>query len=402
MRIIISGGGIAGLSLALRLTQLGLTPIVIERSPRLRDGGYMLGLSDPGYDAAERMGVADALRAAQYLPKRLVYMGTDGQEKFALEGPALGILVGDRQLNLMRGDIERVLYERVRQDADIRFGASVATVEAGDNGVAARLEDGSTVEGDVIVGADGLHSRVRALCFGPEEQFVRYLGSRVAAFIFERTEFPELRPEQTYSLTDVGRAAGLAALGGDRLVAFFIYRTERQRRFETLEAELEHAFAGAGWLIPPLLKRLPRAGSVYFDEVSQVVMPGWSKDRAVLLGDAGYAVSLIAGKGATLAMAGGCLLADAVAAQPNSLAAALARYESRLRPMADSAQAMARRNVSLFTPANRLQLYGREIMIRLAGRPLIAPLAKRFLNREGERLYPADSTAPSQAPAGGR
>ena len=129
MKVLISGAGISGLSLALRLRQQGLTPVIVERAPRLRDGGYMLGLADPGLDAAERMGVADALRAARHMPRRLVYVDEDGRERFALGGAALDRLVGERRFNLLRGDIERALYERVRGEVEVRFGASVESLE---------------------------------------------------------------------------------------------------------------------------------------------------------------------------------------------------------------------------------------------------------------------------------
>jgi 2-polyprenyl-6-methoxyphenol hydroxylase-like FAD-dependent oxidoreductase len=288
---------------------------------------------------------------------------------------------------LMRGDIERTLCDRVRDNVDIRFGTSVDRVEMADGGVQARLEDGVTIDADLIVGADGLHSKVRALCFGHEEQFVRTLGSRVSAFILERSHFPHLGPDETYSMTEVRRAVALAAIRQDQLVAFFIWRAERERRFGTVESELKHAFAGAGWLVPQLLDHVSQAEAIYFDEVAQVtVSPRWAEGRAVLLGDAGYAVSLIAGKGATLAMAGGVMLADALAEMTGDIDGALARYEARLRPMAESAQAMARRNVNLFTPANRLQLHMREIGMRLATLPPVARLAKRLLNPSGERL----------------
>ena len=131
MRVLIAGGGIAGPSLALRLRQRGRTPVVIERAPRLRDGGHMLGLSDPGLDAAERMGVADALRAARHMPGRLVYVDGDGRERFALGGSALDRLVGGRRFNLLRGDIERVLYEHVRDGVEVRFGVSVEARRSG-------------------------------------------------------------------------------------------------------------------------------------------------------------------------------------------------------------------------------------------------------------------------------
>ena len=125
---------------------------------------------------------------------------------------------------------------------------------------------------------------------------------------------------------------------------------------------------------------------MYFDEVAQVVMPRWSSGRVSLLGDAASAVSLIAGKGATLAMAGAVVLADALADGGDGIDAASAAYEARLRPWTEAAQRMARRNVHLFTPANRFQLLAREAVLRLAALPFVSLLVKRLLNREGERL----------------
>ncbi|HYI83954.1 MAG TPA: FAD-dependent monooxygenase, partial [Acetobacteraceae bacterium] len=298
-KVLASGAGVAGLSLALRLRQRGLTPVLVERAPHLRDGGYTLGLSDPGLDAAERMGVADALRAARHMPRRLVYVDGDGRERFTLGGAALDRLVGERRFNLLRGDIERVLYERVRGEVEVRFGASVESLEESQDGVGVGLSDGAEIGCDLVVGADGLHSKVRALCFGPEERFVRPLGARVAAVLLDRAEFPDAQPGTSYSLTEVGRAAALASVGEDRLVAFFVWRTAGQPGLGTPEEELRHAFAGAGWRVPALLDRLSRTEDVYFDEVAQVVMPRWCDGRVVLLGDAAFAVPLIAGKGAT-------------------------------------------------------------------------------------------------------
>jgi 2-polyprenyl-6-methoxyphenol hydroxylase-like FAD-dependent oxidoreductase len=386
MRVLISGAGIAGLSLALRLRQRGMTPVVVERSPRLRDGGYMLGLSDPGLDAAERMGVADSLRVARHLPRRLVYVGADGRERFAIDGPAIDRLVGDRRFNLLRGDIERALHERVRDDVEVRFGAAVESLEEGRDGVRVRLNNGAEIGCDLVVGADGLHSKVRALRFGPEGRFVRPLGARVAAFLLDRSAFPDAEPGTSYSLTEVGRAAALASVDEEMLVAFFIWRTEGRTRLGTAEEELRRAFAGAGWHVPALLDLLRTAHDVYFDEVAQVVMPHWSEGRTALLGDAAFAVSLIAGKGATLAMAGAVVLADALAEQPGRAEAAFAACEARLRPWVEAAQRTARRNIDLFTPANRFHLFAREAVLRLAAWPVLALLVKRLLNREGERL----------------
>ena len=385
MKVLISGAGIAGLSLALRLRQRRLFPVVVERYPGLRDGGYMLGLSDPGLDAAERMGV-DALRELRHMPRRLVYIGATGQERFSIDGSAIDRLVGDREYNLMRGDIERALYERVRGEVEVRFGASVQSLEEGRDGVVVRLSDGEEIGCDLVVGADGLHSQVRALRFGPEERLVRPLGARVAAFLLDRSGFPDAELGASYWLTEVGRAAAFGAVDEKMAVAFFIWRTEGRPRLDTVDEELRRAFAGAGWRVPAMLDLLPTANDVYLDEVAQVVMPRWADGRIALLGDAGYAVSLFAGKGATLAMAGAVVLADALADGPDGVDAALAAYEARLRPWVETAQRMARRNVHLFAPANRVQLLARETMLRLAARPSLVPLVRRLLNRQGERL----------------
>jgi 2-polyprenyl-6-methoxyphenol hydroxylase-like FAD-dependent oxidoreductase len=155
----------------------------------------------------------------------------------------------------MRGDIERVLYERVHDALDIRFGRSLAALKQNVTKMLATLDDGTTLEADLVVGADGLHSQVRALALGPEEQFVSFLGARVGAFIFERSLLRGIDPDETYSLTEVGRAAGVAAVRGERLVTFFIYQSERERKFDTVEGELRHAFAGADWRVPA--QRLP-------------------------------------------------------------------------------------------------------------------------------------------------
>ena len=125
---------------------------------------------------------------------------------------------------------------------------------------------------------------------------------------------------------------------------------------------------------------------MYFDEVAQVVMPHWSAGRVALLGDAASAVSLIAGKGATLALAGVVVLADALAEHPRGPEAGFVAYEARLRPWVEAAQRMARRNINLFTPTGRCQLVVREAVLRLAALPFLAPMVKRLLNREGERL----------------
>ncbi len=117
------------------------------------------------------------------------------------------------------------------------------------------------------------------------------------------------------------------------------------------------------------------------------MVPRWSAGRIALLGDAASAVSLIAGKGATLAMAGAVVLADALAEYRGGPKAAFAAYEARLRPRAEAAQRMARRHARLFTTADRSQLLAREAVLRPAARPFLAPVVRRLLSHKGEQLW---------------
>ena len=375
MKALISGAGIAGLALAHCLRRRGHSPVVVEKSPSLRDYGYMLGLVGAGYEAAERMDMIPAMEAVQHIPERMVYLDAQGEENFSVKGKALARMIGPRQLHLMRGDIERALYDRVSHDIDLRFATTIRSIEQQNGNARAVLSDGSVEACDLIVGADGLHSRVRALTFGEEERFLHFLGCHVAAYILDRSLMPDIAPNTAYTLSEPNRSVSLISTLDSRLVAFFGYRAEREQRFDNVETRLREVFQGMNWRVPFLLDRLRDTAEVYSDEVSQVHMPAWSSGRVVLLGDAGYAVSLIAGQGASMALAGAYVLAEELAATPDDVPGALDRYEHHLRSRIARIQKVGRRNVGLLFPANRFQLALRAAGLRFASSAIAAPLA---------------------------
>jgi 2-polyprenyl-6-methoxyphenol hydroxylase-like FAD-dependent oxidoreductase len=162
-RAIIVGAGIAGLAGALRLHQAGWKTAVVERAPTRRDGGYAVTFSGIGYDAAERMGILPALRQRHITPDQLNYIKPNGRLRFSVSGPTVRAMMGERALNLLRGDIEDVLYQEVRDHADIRFGTTIEAIQQGteqnSEQVKATLSDGSVESADLLIGADGLPSR---------------------------------------------------------------------------------------------------------------------------------------------------------------------------------------------------------------------------------------------------
>src|SRR5690606_7150222 len=237
-------------------------------------------------------------------------------------------------LTVFRGDLESALYEAVRDRAAIRFGTTVQAVDQDADRVRVTLSDGTSEQADLLVGADGLHSGVRRIVFGPERDFRVDLQHMVGAFPL--TEVPADIPEDTGTVfIGPGRTAAVVNLGADRSSAFFTYRSADP------EADLSRgpvgaltaAFADLGGGAAGALRRLADApDGAYFDSVSQVAMDRWSRGRVGLLGDAAWCVSLFAGHGAALALSGADWLGDALGEHRGDVPAALAHWESRLRP----------------------------------------------------------------------
>ncbi|MGW5362764.1 FAD-dependent monooxygenase [Actinopolymorpha pittospori] len=379
-RAIIVGAGIAGLAAALRLHQAGWQPMVIERAPARRDGGYAVTFSGLGYDAAERMGILPDLAKRHITPEEMNYIKPNGERRFSVPGPTVRAMLGDRALNVLRGDIEDVLYEQVRERIELRFGTILETVAQNADGVSAALSDGSVERADLLIGADGLHSTTRTLVFGPEEEFRVDLDHMVAVFMLDHLP-ADVAPGATETLTVTGRTLAIISLGDGRAAAFFGYRTERPSAelAEGAKSVLPKVYGDIGWAAPDVLAQLRTAESVYFDSISQVVLPSWSRGRVALLGDAAWCVTLFAGYGSSLAVAGADLLGAALESHPDDIGVALAEWEKDLRPEAEKKQRLGRKVKGLYAPADPFRLWLRDVPLRLAALPPVGRLLQRRL-----------------------
>lgn len=241
------------------------------------------------------------------------------------------------------------------------------------------LSDGAAFDADLVVGADGVHSRVRELAFGPQDDYVRYLGMQTAAYVFTDPWMFE-RVRGRFVLTEtLDRQMGFYGLDEGRVAVFAVHRTGDPTLPEDPRAALRRTHAGLGELAERALEHCPPPDRMYYDQVAQIDMPRWTEGRVVLLGDAAHAVSLIAGQGASLGVAGAYLLAERLrAAVP--VPEALADYERRWRPVTTDIQRAARDRVTewfLPTTATKLLLrrWGFRAM-RLPGlsRVLVGPL----------------------------
>lgn len=381
LTVVIAGAGIAGLATALRLHRDGHRILVVERAPDRRSGGYLVNLVGPGFDAAEGLGLVPALRGRDQGIFTSLLVRADGSTRMTMPAALAEQSLGSRALTVFRGDLEEVLWEAIGGAVEIRFGTTVTAVDDPAGPLRVTLSDGTVHDADLVVGADGLHSGVRALAFGPEADHVRDLQHAVAAFPLDAA--PEGLPQQTAStFIDVGRTAAVFRPRDHAPSAFFTYRTP------TAEADAgspaEAVAAHFGDLTGPVHDSARRAAGTaegYFDSVSQVIMDSWSRGRVVLVGDAAWCVSLFAGHGAGLALAGADRLGRALAADRGDIDTALRTWEAGLRPEVVTRQRQARAGMARFAPPSRIHLGVQDLMIRALTAPLVGPAVLRLMSR---------------------
>ncbi|WP_019819519.1 FAD-dependent monooxygenase [Saccharomonospora saliphila] len=366
MKVVICGAGITGLTLASRIAALGGEVVLLERAPAPRQQGYMIDFFGPGYEAIEAMGLLPSIEAIAHPVAEASFVDGRGRRRASLR-PAR--FADGALLHLMRPDLERVLREHLPPVVDLRYGTSPVAVADHGDGVRVTLDDGTGLDADLLAGTDGVHSTVRRLVFGHEERFLRYLGFHTAAFSFDSPRI-HAAVQGGACLTDtIGRQMGFYALGEDRVVAFGVHRTPDPALPEDPRTAVLDAYRGLGWVVPEALDRCPPSPEIYYDQVAQIVMPRWRQGRVVLAGDACYAVSLVAGQGASLGIAGAYLLADQLA-RTRSVEHALARYETLWRPVAEEKQRVGRSGAGRFVPATELGLRVRRSVLRMSRLPL--------------------------------
>lgn len=382
MRALVCGAGIAGLTAARLLAGSGWQVQAVEKSPGPRGGGYLIDFFGPGFATAERTGLLPRLGEIAHRVDRVTYATPGGRPTATLDYGRLRSALHGRLLSLLRGDLEAVLLEGLDHHVAMSFGTTVTGIaSAPEDQVDVELSDGSHSLVDLVVGADGIHSAVRALVFGPERDVLRHLGCHTAAYLFEDADLHD-RLAGRFLLTDVvDRQLGLYGVRGGRVAVFAAHRDPGPAPPEDPCAALRDHYAGLGPLAARALDRCP--GDVYYDVVAQICMPRWTSGRVVLVGDACGAVSLLAGQGASLAMAGAEVLAQELGRGP-TVAASLGRYESRLQPVVAASQAAGRRSARWFLPHSAAQLRLRRIALRAMRLPgLDRLLASRLVGNAG-------------------
>jgi 2-polyprenyl-6-methoxyphenol hydroxylase-like FAD-dependent oxidoreductase len=308
----------------------------------------------------DRVGILADLQRARTNMGAVTYV--DGADKQLASMPA-EIMSGD--VEILRGDLARILYEATRHDTEYLFDDSITAIAQAQDGVRVTFDRGQPRTFDLVVGADGLHSNVRALAFGTESRFIRDLGYYVAIF----TTPNHMNLDHTGRFYNVpGKAAGMySARDNTEAKAMFLFASPPldydRRDIDQQKKILAGTFAGQHWEVPTLIKAMWDAPDFYFDSVSQIHIDNWSRGRVVLLGDAGYGATM-GGMGTGLAVVSAYVLAGELAVAAGDHHTAFARYEDELRDYAKACQKLAEGAGGFLAPSTRSKIWLRNQMFR--------------------------------------
>ncbi|MGZ4583414.1 MAG: FAD-binding protein [Mycobacterium sp.] len=314
--VLISGASVAGATAAYWLGRHGYSVTVVERHPGPRPGGQAIDVRGPALGVLERMGLLAAAQKRQTQIRGASVVDRDGNELSRdTESTPTGGPIDSPDIELLRDDLVELLYGASQWSAEYIFDDTITGLDDDGATVNVTFERAPARSFDLVIGADGLHSNVRRLVFGPEEQFIERLGTHAA--IFTVPNFLDLDYWQTWHYGEATMAGVYSARNNSEARAMLGFMdTDLRIDYRDTEAqfaELERRMGDDGWVRPQLLEYMRSAPDFYFDEMAQIKMDRWSKGRLALVGDAGYCCSPLSGQGTSVALLGAYILAGELA-----------------------------------------------------------------------------------------
>jgi 2-polyprenyl-6-methoxyphenol hydroxylase-like FAD-dependent oxidoreductase len=372
--ILISGGGIAGPSLAYWLIRHGHDVTIIEQARELRTGGQAVDFRGPALAVLEKMDLLDQVKAGATSMGPLALVDGRGREIGRLPAEVIS-----GEIEIHWGTLTRILYEAVRDDVNYRFGVRISALDDDGGRVNVTFSDGSAGSYDLVIAADGLHSGTRRLVFGPEKDYVTQLGQCFGFFDVEN----RLRLDHCgMAYIDAGRTVALQGIEPDKLARASFFLTDPRLEFDYRDTEgnkrlFAQRYAGMGWEVPHLLTGLAETPEVYFDSIAQVHLDSYARGRVCLTGDAAWCASPRSGMGTTLAMVGAYLLAHELHTAGADYAAAFDRCQRLMEPYVARCQKSAIDALKAERFASGRLAPLRNVALRILRIPLVSKLVAR-------------------------
>lgn len=389
--ILISGGSIAGPALAYWLSRYGFNTTLVERAPAPRPGGQTVDLRGAGRTVVERMGLMERVRELCLDQRGIALVNAEGRPTAEMPTDLFGGEGIVSEIEILRGDLGQVLYEASAQRTEYVFDDTITGLTQDTTGVDVTFEKSAPRRFDMVVGADGLHSVVRGLAFGPESRFVRPLGCYTTWF----TAKVDLDLDGWYLMYNAPGGLVTSARPGrlpDEIKVGLSFRSDAvaydRKNIAQQKDIVAERFAGAGWETPRLLDAMRTAPDFFFESMGQVHLERWSSGRAVVLGDAGYCPTPLTGLGTSLALVGAYVLAGELAAANGDHTVAFDRYEQIMRPYVTKSQELPPGGVGGYAPNSAFAIRMRALSMRWMGRWPMRPLVARQFAKAGDLELP--------------
>lgn len=388
--ILISGASIAGPALA-HLLRTHYDVTVVERAPELRPGGQAVDLRGAGRSVIESIGLMDRVREVTLHQRGLAYVRADGSLAATMPVGDFGGEGLVSEIEVLRGDLGQLLYDTTLPETDYIFDDTIVDLDQDDDGVTVTFEKASTRRFDLVVGADGLHSTVRRLAFGPEPAYVQPLHCYTAwftaheAYDLDDWYLCHNAPGGLVSTVRPGRHPDESKVGlyfRSEPISYDRHDVNEQR------ALVAERFTDVGWLTPQLITAMHTADDFYLDSMGQVRMDRWSRGRVGLIGDAAYCPTPLTGLGTSLALVGAYVLAGELSRAGDDHQRAFARMEEIVRPYVTQGQQLPPTGVSGFAPQSRPAIAFRDASMRWMRRWPVRPFLEKQFSKAGAITLP--------------
>ncbi|MFD8495951.1 FAD-dependent monooxygenase [Amycolatopsis sp. NPDC059657] len=367
MNVLVSGASIAGPALAYWLHHYGFSATVVEQAPEIRDGGYAVDLRGTAVEVTKRMGLFDTIKEQGTGVDGISYVDINNKVKGSLGKDFLGGSGVVAEVEILHGDLSRILYDATKDYTEYVFGDSITSITETADGVEVTFERGAPRTFDYVFGADGLHSNVRALTFGDESRFIHHLGYYMAIFTTENHLNLD-HWECFYNMP--GKAAGMqSARGNSEAMAMFHWSSDPlfydRHDIEQQKKILLDVFSGEGWEIPRLLKALPDAPDFFFDSIAQVKMNDWAKGRIALVGDAAHSSSVLSGMATSMALVGAYIVVGELQAHLDDHGTAFKNYREDMREYVELNHKIGAGNATGLMPKTNFAIWRRNFLVRM-------------------------------------
>ncbi|AKC77894.1 FAD-dependent monooxygenase [Xanthomonas arboricola] len=378
-RILITGASVAGNTVAWALARQGFDVSVVEQAAQFRDGGQNIDVRGVGREVLQRMGLEQAALDHGTGEEGTAWVDDHGHAVATFKTDDIDGDGPTAELEILRGDLARLLYDAARQTAEYRFGDRIASIDDDGEAATVRFQSGRSDHFDAVIVAEGVGSATRELVF-PGENDPRWMDLTIAYFTIARTADDD-RLWRWYHTTG-GRSISLRPdqHGTTRAMLSLQKAPEGEQDWDlaTQKAYLRERFADAGWQAARVLDGMDTTDDFYFDALRQVRMPRWHAGRVVLTGDAAWCATPLAGIGATLAVTGGYVLANEIA-RAATLEQAFAAYADAMRPMVEQGQGVPKIGPRLMNPHSRLGIQLLHGALKFASQPSIQNIAAKLM-----------------------